>query len=183
VAAPPADGDLETLAGVVSTCLTFLGSDPSLMHGLRALYMFGVRPACEQAEAFARELIDRWDRVREGGAEPSGNIEDWVNARIDLDEAIHSLFHLPVAAPGSWWSRLQDLARATLFRAGTRASRAGCDVRLQKLAGNFQSINHLIVPDSPQIDERPPGHVFACLLVWGRIDGKEQKGRVVYSAP
>src|SRR5262249_25304609 len=102
-----------------------------------------------------------------------------LKEHLDLDEGLHSLVYQPPADPTSWWGRLQAQVRDTLFQARDRAVRAGCQVHLQLLGGNFADINRL-APDSLQVDYGVPGGVVVCLRVWARIEGGERKGRVLY---
>ena len=177
--AAPADGDLRALAGVTSACLWFIERDPHLHHCLQGVYRFGARPLTgDQRRRYVAELLRFWDRVRTGGQGP----KEQLRARLDLDEALHSLVYQPPADPASWWGRLQAQARDALFQARDRAARAGCQIHLQLLGGSFADINRL-APDSLQVDYGVPGEVVVCLRVWARIDGEELKGRVLYRPP
>jgi hypothetical protein len=177
--AAPGDGGPRALAGVVSACLWFIEHDPHLFHCLKSVFRFGLTPlAGEQRERYISELLRFWERVRAGGH----GTKEQIKARLDLDEAIHSLVYQPPAAPDSWWGWLQAQARATLFAARDQTARAGCPVHLQALGGSFAEINRL-APDSLQVDFGSPGDVCACLRVWARVDGEELKGRVLYRSP
>jgi hypothetical protein len=186
--AMPSDEDLPFLAGVVSTCLWFLDHDPALCHCLKSVFRFGVSPlAGDQRDRYVAELLRVWERARTSAigqkALPSRReLKESLRAHLDLDEAFHSLVHQPLAAPGSWWGRLQSQARDILFQARDRAAQTGYPVHLQLLGGDFAEINRL-APDSLQIDDGVPGEVSACLRVWARIDGEELKGRVLYRSP
>jgi hypothetical protein len=185
---PPAESGLRFLAGVVSTCLWFIDNDPLLCHCLKGVFRFGVAPLKdEQRERYVGELLRLWERVVAGRAEPSrGGSRQWFKDRLrellDLDEALHSLVYQPLAAPDSWWGRLLNEVRDTLFQARDPAAAAGCPVHLQALGGSFADINRL-APDSLQVDFGTPGEVAACLRVWARLDGEEIKGRVLYRSP
>jgi hypothetical protein len=184
---PPSDGSLRFLAGVISTYLWFIEHDTHLRHGLKNVFRFGITSLNEgQRERYLAELLRLWGRVNGGGAEPPAADRPWfkdrLKERLDLDEAVHSLLYQPLAAPDSWWGRLQSQARDTLFPARDRAVEAGCPVHLQVLGGSFAEINRL-APDSLQVDFGVPGEVAACLRVWARIDGEEIKGRVLYRSP
>jgi hypothetical protein len=176
----PGDGGLRALAGVVSACLWFVENDLHLRHCLKGVFRFGLTPlAGDQRERYVAGLLRLWERVRAGGGQ---GFKDQLKARLDLDEALHSLVYQPPAAPDSWWGRLQGQARDTLFAARDEATRSGCPVHLQLLGGSFAEINRL-APDSLQVDFGPPGDVCACLRVWARVDGEELKGRVLYRSP
>jgi hypothetical protein len=183
----PTDEDLRLLGRITSTCLWFVEHDPALHHGLQSVFRFGIVPlAGEQRERYVAELLRLWGRVRTtSGAQttsPRQRFKDLSKALLDLDEAIHSLVYQPLAAPDSWWGRLQSLAREMLFRIRDRAVATGCAVHLQLLGGTFADINRL-APDSLQVDFGVPGEVSACLRVWARIDGEELRGRALYRSP
>jgi hypothetical protein len=171
--------EIRTLAGIVSTYLSFIEKDPDLHHCLQAVYRFGIAPLTgEQRQRYAAELLRRWERVRSAGQAP----KERFKAHLDLDEALHSLVYQPPVDARSWWGRLQSQARDGLLQARDRAARAGCQVHLQLLGGSFADVNRL-APDSLQVDFGVPGEVAACLRVWARIDGEELKGRVLYRSP
>jgi hypothetical protein len=177
----PSDQDLRSLAGITSAYLWFIEQDSYLHHCLQSVFRFGVAPLVgDQQQRYRAELLRRWERVRSGArtAATGQRLKD----HLDLDEAIHSLVYQPLADARSWWGRLQGQARDVLFQARDRAIRAGCQVHLQLLGGNFADINRL-APDSLQVDFGVPGEVVTCLRVWARIDGEELKGRVLYRSP
>jgi hypothetical protein len=181
-----AEGDLRFLAGVVSTCLWFIEHGSHLYHCLKSVFRFGV-PALtgDQRQRYLAELLRRWERVRTSAEEPSKGAPGWkdhLKARLDLDEALHSLVYQPLADPESWWGRLLNQARDTLFQARDRAGQAGCQTHLQLLGGSFADVNRL-APDSLQVDYGNPGDVVLCLRLWTRLDGEEIKGRVLYRSP
>jgi hypothetical protein len=177
--AAPADDDLRFVAGAVSTCLWFIDNDPHLCHCLKSVFRFGVSPLTPvQRMRYVAELTRLWQRVNVPGKGP----KERLKALLDLDEAIHSLVHQPLAVSDSWWGRLQSQARDALFAARDRAVQAGCAVHLQLLGGSFAAINQL-APDSLQVDFGVPGEVSACLRLWARIEREELKGRVLYRSP
>jgi hypothetical protein len=175
----PTDLDLRALASVVSSCLWFIEHDRHLCHCLQSVFRFGVSPlAGEQRERYVAELLRLWERVSASRQGPKERLKNL----LDLDEAIHSLVYQPLAAPDSWWGRLQNQSREALFQARDRAVQVGCAVHLQTLGGSFAAINRL-APDSLQVDFGEPGEVSACLRLWARIDGEQLKGRVLYRSP
>jgi hypothetical protein len=177
----PADGELRFLAGVTSAWLWLIDNDPHLHHCLQSVFRFGVPSlAGDQRQRYVADLLRRWERVRVGAV--GHGPKEQLKARLDLDEALHSLVHQPPAHPGSWWGRLQGQARDTLFQTRDRAAAAGCTAHLQLLGGSFADINRL-APDSLQVDYGVAGEVAVCLRVWARIDGEELKGRVLYRSP
>jgi hypothetical protein len=178
--AAPEDKALLPLADAVSACLWLAQRDPPLRHGLKSVFRFGLAPlAGDQRERYVAELLRLWERVRTGGGQ---GFKEQLRARLDLDEAIHSLVYQPPAAADSWWARLRNQARATLFAARDQAVQAGLPVHFQELGGSFAEINRL-APESLQVDFGVPGEVCACLRVWARVDGEELKGRVLYRSP
>jgi hypothetical protein len=180
------DKNLHFLACVTSTYLWFIEQDPNLRHCLKSVFRFGISPLTgEQRERYTAELLRLWERAR-AGAERKDTTRPGLKERfkelLDLDEALHSLIYQPPVAPDSWWSRLQNQVRGTLFQARDRAAAADYPVHLQLLGGNFADINRL-APDSLQTDDGVPGEVSACVRVWARVDGEELKGRVLYRSP
>jgi hypothetical protein len=180
--------DLRLLAGLVATCFWFIEQDRSLCHCLKNVFRFGVTGLHgEQRERYVAELRRRWERVQVSSEarqqSPSQQaLKEWLKDRLDLDEALHSLVYQPPAAPESWWGRLLNHGRQTLFWARDSAVQAGCSVHLQLLGGSFADISAL-APDSLQVDFGIPGEISVCLRLWARIDGEELKGRVLYRSP
>ena len=111
---------------------------------------------------------------------PKPRLKEYLRARIELDEALHSLIYLPPVAPDSWWASFHAQARLTLFRARDRVIQCGCPARLQRLAGSFPAISSLAGDDNLNVDHGTRGEVVACLRVYARIDGEESRGRVLY---
>src|SRR5579884_973815 len=179
----PTEPDLRFLAGLVSTWLWFIENDDSLCHCLASVFRFGVTPLRgEQREQYTAELLRRWQRVRMVSGQSRADFRERLKAHLALDEALHSLVYQPPAAADSWWGKLLNDARQVLFRVRDSAVQAGCAVHLQLLAGPFADISQL-APDSLQVDFGAPGEVAVCLRIWARIDGEEQKGRVLYRSP
>jgi hypothetical protein len=166
-----------TVAGVVSVCLRLLDADPLLHHALHSLYMFGVKPMTDDDRAaYAEELAQRFRRA----AAEADPVEGLV-ARLDLDEAIHSLVHRPPAERESWWGQVQQRARGTLDAAAEAARAAGHTVLLQALWGPYRTARSSSQNDL-ELDggSAAPGEVLACLRVAARIDGRLLPGRVLY---
>jgi hypothetical protein len=177
---PPDDETLRPLADAVSACLWLAEHDPTVRHGLKSVFRFGLAPLTgDQRERYNAELLRLWERVRAGAGL---NAKDRLKAHLDLDEAIHSLVHPPPAEAAPWWARLRGQARATLYAARDQAARSGSAAHLQELGGAFAEISRL-APDSLQVDFGVPGEVSACLRVWARVDGEELKGRALYRSP
>jgi hypothetical protein len=182
----PSEPDLRLLAGLVGTWLWFIEHADGLCHCLKSVFRFGVTPLVgEQRERYTAELLRRWERVREAAparAPSRSQLKERLQAHLDLDEALHALVYQPPAAADSWWGRLLAEAREVLFRVRDAAGEAGLPVHLQLIAGTFADVSHL-APDSLQVDFGTPGEVAVCVRVWARVDGEEQKGRVLYRSP
>jgi hypothetical protein len=173
------DGDLKLLAQVVSICLQFIEMDPYLHHCLKSVLRFRVTPLdSKQKAAYVKALIGRFrclQKVEENG-EPKASLR----ARLDLDEAIHSLVYLPPVETGSWWYNLQHAERKTLAQAVERVRQTGCPVTYQWLSGFYENVNKYTKDNLPLEDWRTPGDVSACLRIYARIDRDELPGRVLF---
>lgn len=173
------DGDLKFLAQVVSICLQFIEIDQSLHHCLKNVFRFGVTPLDSKEKAtYVKALIDRFRRVQK--SEEKGEPEASLRARLDLDEAIHSLVYLPPVETGSWWGNLQDAARKTLEQAVDRVRQAGCPVTYKWLSGFYENVNKYTKDDWALENWGTPGEVSACLRVYARIDQEDLPGRVLF---
>ncbi|MGD1913044.1 MAG: hypothetical protein ACFB2X_20015 [Rivularia sp. (in: cyanobacteria)] len=103
-----------------------------------------------------------------------------LRARLDLDEAIHSLVYLPCVDRFSWWGKLQQEARRTLEAAVQQARQAGYQIQIRPLWGTYADI-YSFSKDDLQIDiGGTPGEVSACLRVYAKINDEELRGRVLF---
>lgn len=174
------DGDLDLLAGVVSICLKFIELDSSLHHALKSVDRFGVRSLNDEREKskYVTALIDRFRRVQT----TTDNVDPIVilRARLDLDEAIHSLVHLPCADRYSWWGKLQQEARRTLDQVVERARDASNHVQIRPLWGTYADIFNWSKDDLQLDIGGVRGEVSTCLRVYAKINDEVLPGRVLF---
>jgi hypothetical protein len=172
------DSELDILAAIVSTCLKFIEIDPYLHHALRSVDRFGVRSLnSTDKPKYIAALIERYNRVQ-----VTLNTDVLINlrARLDLDEAIHSLTYLPCVDRFSWWGKLQQEARRTLETAVQQARQTGISVQIRPLWGTYADI-YPFSKDDLQVDiGGTPGEVSACLRVYAKINDETLPGRVLF---
>ena len=170
--------ELDILAAIVSICLKFIEIDPYLHHALRSVDRFGVRSLNSTDKAkYIATLIERFNRVK---VTFNTNILISLRARIDLDEAIHSLIYLPCVDRFSWWGKLQQEARRTLETAVKQARQADYQIQMRPLWGTYADI-YAFSKDDLQIDiGGVPGEVSACLRVYAKINDEILPGRVLF---
>ncbi len=173
-------GELDFLAGVVSICLKFIDSDPSVHHALKSVDRFGIRSLSLEAEKskYMTALIDRFRRVQA----TTDNTDPAValRARLDLDEAIHSLVYLPCSDRYSWWGKLQQEARRTLDQVVEKARQAGHQIQIRPLWGTYADVFNWSKDDLQLDIGGVPGEVSACLRVYSKIDDEVLPGRVLF---
>ncbi len=170
--------ELDILAAIVSTCLKFIELDPHLHHALRSIDRFGVRSLDSTDKAkYIATIIERFNRVKVT-FNASGSFN--LRARLDLDEAIHSLTYLPCVDRFSWWGQLQKEARRTLETAAQQTRQAGMSVQIRPLWGTYADI-YSFSKDDLQIDIGGiPGEVSVCLRVYAKINDEVLPGRVLF---
>lgn len=173
-------GELDFLAGVVSTCLKFIDSDPSVHHALKSVDRFGIRSLSLESEKskYITALIDRFRRVQ--ATTDSTDLAVALRARLDLDEAIHSLVYLPCCDRFSWWGKLQQETRRTLDSVVEKARQAGHQVQIRPLWGTYADIFNWSKDDLQLDTGGVPGEVSACLRVYAKIDDEVLPGRVLF---
>ncbi|GAB1540718.1 hypothetical protein NUACC21_33870 [Scytonema sp. NUACC21] len=173
-------GELDFLAGVVSTCLQFIALDPSLHHALKSVDRFGVRSLNSESERsrYITVLIDRFRRVQATADSPDLPVS--LRARLDLDEAIHSLVYLPCSDRFSWWGKLQQEARRTLDPVVEKARHAGYHVQIRPLWGTYADVFNWSKDDLQLDIGGVPGEVSACLRVYAKINDEVLPGRVLF---
>jgi hypothetical protein len=134
------DEEIDLLAGVVSTCLKFIELDLSLHHALKSVDRFGVRSLNDEREKskYVTALIDRFRRVQTTADHVDPIVA--LRARLDLDEAIHSLVYLPCADRYSWWGKVQQEARRTLDQVVEKTRDAGYHVQIRPLWGTYADV-------------------------------------------
>ncbi|MBR8833107.1 MAG: hypothetical protein DSM106950_03435 [Stigonema ocellatum SAG 48.90 = DSM 106950] len=172
-------GELDLLASVVSTCLKFIEQDSCLYHALKSLDRFGVRSLSLDAEKhkYIIALVERFHRVQAtADAEPTTALR----ARLELDEAIHSLVYLPTCDRYSWWGKLQQEARRTLDAVVERARDAGYQVQIRPLWGTYADVFSWSRDDLQLDMGGVRGEVSACLRVYAKINDEVLPGRVLF---
>ena len=170
--------ELDILASIVSICLKFIEVDPHLHHALRSVDRFGVRSLnSADKPKYIAALIERFNKVKVNfGTSPL----IVLRARLDLDEAIHSLVYLPCVDRFSWWGKLQQEARRTLETAAQQARQAGISVQIRPLWGTYADV-YPFSKDDLQVDAGGiPGEVSACLRVYAKINDEILPGRVLF---
>ena len=159
---------------MATTVLAMTELDVDLLFGLENVRYLGLGRLDDTTRAaFRRDLLDRLGHY---GDQRYGTTESFT-ALLLVDEALHSVLHLPQSAPGSWWSRLQDGSRALVFAA--QRDHPGVDVQL--LARHYRETKALTSGNDIRHPLDRSGAVLACLRLWARVDGKDLPGRVVYS--
>ncbi|EHC19528.1 hypothetical protein [Fischerella thermalis] len=172
-------GELDLLAGIVSVCLKFIDIDTCLHHALKSVDRFGVRSLNSESEKskYVTALLDRFQRVLiTTDADPAIALR----ARLDLDEAIHSLVYLPPCDRFSWWGKLQQEARRTLDSVVEKARDAGYQVQIRPLWGTYADIYTWSKDDLQLNIGGVPGEVSACLRVCAKINDEVIPGRVLF---
>jgi hypothetical protein len=174
----PWEEDAGHWAADVSFCLSFLDLDASLHHALEAVRPLGIHLLVgANREGYTRELLARLHQVRQAGDDPLPGL----HARIALDEAVHSLVHLPPAERLSWWQQHRQRVRQRLLDlAAERARRAGHRVHVRWLTGPYRQVNRFSRNDWGLEAGGAPGEVLACLRVYAEVDGRAFPGRVIY---
>jgi hypothetical protein len=172
-------GELDVLAGIVSVGLKFIDIDTCLHHALKSVDRFGVRSLNSESEKskYVTALLDRFQRVlTTTDADPAIALR----ARLDLDEAIHSLVYLPPCDRFSWWGKLQQEARRTLDSVVEKARDAGYQVQIRPLWGTYADIYTWSKDDLQLNIGGVPGEVSACLRVCAKINDEVIPGRVLF---
>ncbi|MEC4819897.1 MAG: hypothetical protein SAK29_42505 [Scytonema sp. PMC 1069.18] len=172
--------EINILAGVVSTCLKLMEIDPCLHHALKSVDRFGVRSLNSESEKskYITALLDRFQRVQASadGEDPTLALR----ARLDLDEAIHSLVYLPCADRYSWWGKLQQEARRTLDSVVEMARHGGYSVQIRPLWGIYADVFNWSKDDLQLDIGGVRGEVSACLRVYAKINDEVLSGRVLF---
>ena len=179
-APPPA---AEDLARLVSLVIAVVAVDDGLHLGLERLQRSGLALLDEtRRDRWRKDVLSRLDTYADATDEPARAFL----ALVELDEAVNSLLHLPVAAPDSWWSRLTGRLRALVEDEIRRLRDGGADVEvlpltlryLELVRGTRTKGNDLPLDGGT----RAPGEVIACLRMWARSENRQWPGRVAYRA-
>lgn len=170
--------DLTTLAEVVTICLHFVDHpDRDLHHALQSIEPFGFKllsNSPQDQRKYTSALIDRFQRAQ--AAEKTQDRAKILTARLDLDEAIHSLIYLPpVERDTSWWGKLQQTARRTLIDKSRQY-----DIKLRALWGTYADIQKWSKNDLEINAGGIQGEVSACLRVYANLDKDSLLGRVIF---
>ncbi|MEA5570091.1 hypothetical protein [Calothrix sp. UHCC 0171] len=172
--------EIEFLAGIVSTWIKLIHLDPLLHHALKSVDRFGVRSLQSDSERskYATALLERFRRVQitTKNADPIATLR----ARLDLDEAIHSLVYLPPCDRYSWWGKLQQETRRTLDTVVDRVRNAGYQIQIRPLWGTYADIYTYSKDDLLLNIGGIPGEVSACLRVYAKINDEVLPGRVLF---
>lgn len=174
------DGELYLLACVVSSYITLIELDSNLHHAFKPVFRFGLRSLQDstEKEKYIQGLIKCFHNCQT--TRKSGNIIDYLHARINLDEAINSLVFDPPTAPDSWWGKLQQESRRTLNTVAEKAREENNHVVIRPLMGVYADIRKFS-KDDIQLDRGgTPGEVLTCLRVYSKINQEEVEGRVLY---
>ena len=176
------DAENVFLGKLVSICLKFIDTDPCLHHALKSVDRFGVRSLQSESEKskYIATLIERFQRVQLSSGKPDPITA--LRAKLDLDEAIHSLVYLPPVERYSWWGKLQQEARRTLDIAVAKAREAGNQVQIRPLWGTYADIYTYSKDDLRLETGGIPGEVSACLRVYAKVNDEILPGRVVFRA-
>ncbi|NJR14643.1 MAG: hypothetical protein HC785_02340 [Calothrix sp. CSU_2_0] len=177
--------ELKFLGGVVSTCIKFIHIDPLLHHALKSVDRFGIRSLNSDSERskYATALLERFRRVQITTNQITANNADPIaalRARLDLDEAIHSLVYLPPCDRYSWWGKLQQETRRTLDTAIDRVRSAGNQIQIRPLWGTYADIYAYSKDDLLLDIGGIPGEVSSCLRVYTKINDEVLPGRVLF---
>ncbi|MCL2933270.1 MAG: hypothetical protein MGG11_13760 [Trichodesmium sp. MAG_R03] len=175
-------GELLFFAKVISLYIKFIELDPQIYHAFKTVDRFGVRRLSldlDQKSKYINTLLDRFQQAVT--IEKSGDILKILHARIDLDEAIHSLVYVPPVDRSSWWGKLQKKCRDILtVSIKTRAEKAGHKVEFRPLWGSYADILNRSKDDLELDSGGTSGEVLACLRVYTKIQGEVLPGRVLF---
>jgi hypothetical protein len=162
--------------------LWFANNDLALKLILQSVYRFGFVPFNDaHRERYRRSILDRLDRFAR--AEESADALETVRAWVEVDEAVHSLVHRPLAHPQSAFARLGRSCRDMLPEIRALAAAAKLAVHVQTIAGSYADARKLTDGNDLEVDGTgAPGDVVYCNRLFLRLDGTAYPGRVVYRA-
>jgi hypothetical protein len=167
------------LAQVCSALLTAAEIDDDLWLCLESL-QFGSAVRLDDAgrRRLRREVIGRLSEY----ARHRPYSDASVQALVAVDEAVHGVVHLPVAASGSWWERLWRRSSDIVERQAEKARAGGADIEVRPLILDYPDVRHLTRNDLAVGIGGEPGDVLACLRLYASIGGQKLPGRVMYRA-
>lgn len=174
----PADSsgsDRWTLATLATSVVGLAEVDDDLWLGLESVLYRGLGHLDDSTRPmYRRDLLDRLSAYANEAPESMASF----GALLLVDEALNSIVHRPVAAPGSWWARLGERSRSVVFRAQQRHSA----VSVQLLARQYREVKTMTDGNDVRVDDAGgTGNVLACLRLWARVEGRELPGRVMYA--
>lgn len=174
----PADSsgsDRWTLATLATSVVGLAEVDDDLWLGLESVLFRGLGRLDDSARLmYRRDLLDRLTAYAQEAPGSTASFE----ALLLVDEALNSIVHRPVAAPGSWWARIGEQSREVVFRAQQDHS----DVSVQLLARQYREAKPMTDGNDIRVDDAGgTGNVLACLRLWARVEGRELRGRVMYA--
>lgn len=163
------------LATLATSVMGLADVDDDLWLGLESVRYHGLGRLDDSTRLlYRRDLLDRLTAYAQ---EPPGSTAAF-EALLWVDEALNSIVHRPVAAPGSWWARLGERSREVVFRAQQDHS----DVSVQLLARQYREAKAMTDGNDVRVDGAGgTGNVLVCLRLWARVEGKELPGRVMYA--
>lgn len=163
------------LATLATTVVGLAEVDDDLWLGLESVRYHGLGRLDDSTRlVYRRDLLDRLAAYAQETPGSTASFE----ALLLVDEALNSIVHRPVAAPGSWWAQLGEQSRALVFHAQQDHS----DVSVQLLARQYREAKAMTDGNDVRVDGAGgTGTVLACLRLWARVEGKELPGRVMYA--
>jgi hypothetical protein len=168
------------LAGLCTAVLKVADIDAELWLCLESLQF----STCVQLtdEGRGRLRHEMMGRLREYARRPPGSAEA-LRALVAVDEVVHGVIHLPVAAAGSWWEGLSRCSRSLVEREAKAVRAIGHAVEVRPLILDYRSVrDDTGGNDVPVNVGGQPGDVLVCLRVYLAIDGQQRPGRVLYRA-
>ncbi|MEM9275518.1 MAG: hypothetical protein AAGA80_21505 [Cyanobacteria bacterium P01_F01_bin.143] len=166
---------------LVSTYLKLIELEPSgeLHHAFEPVYRFGLKSLADELDRdkYTNALIKCLSSCKKAEQK---DILEYLQTRLDLDEAIHSLVFPTPAPSNSWWGQLQQKSRRDLNSVADRARKEGHQVAIRSLTGVYADVHHLSKHNRELDSGGTPGEVLTCLRVYARINGEEHLGRVLY---
>ena len=162
------------LAALASTVVVMAEVDPDLLLALESVRYRGIGALDEATRsAFRRDVLDRL--AAHAHAAPGSPAR--FRALVLLDEVVQSIFHLPVAAPGSWWAELSSRSHALVFAA--QGDHPGVEVQL--LARPYRESKAMTGGNDIRHPLDGSGAIVRCLRLWARVEGETLPGRVIYA--
>jgi hypothetical protein len=141
-------------------------------------YLWSFDP-CPLTTKHVEELITAIRQSLElaiGSEEP----EHQFLALVDLDEAVHSVFHQPPDQEGSWWRNWKDEFRKKIWSVSNHFRSQEVEINIQNLQGNYAAVASRCEKAFKVDSGGAPGQIVECLRIYAKISKYELKGRVIY---